>query len=597
MRFINSAAVGGAIVAGASLASAQEYCSDRQTIWTTEYVTMSARSSPIPIPQASTPVPVASSPQPVASSSSVGGGSAPPQSPAYTPSYTPPAVPSSPAYTPSPVPSSPAYTPSPVPSSPASPESSAPPSSSSLAPPPSSSPVEVDSVVTLSSTPLPTISSTSSFTSTIYKTTSQVDSNGGTTLITVPETTTICPVTASETPASTPEVTGITQYTTSTLYHTSTSTDANGGVVTVTIPHSTTVCPVTATETSVAGASSSCSCTTTNTVTVDPEPVTVTVTSTSSPAGVNAADVTSPAAGVSTPVAMPSVDSAVAGVSSAPVPAASSPAAMPVVSDAAVGGAPTPVASSPVIVSTAAAESTPAAAASSPAASSAAGLVGGLTDTAGSAASDAVEAIGEAVSGTATYYTYGTDLSQGTCSFSGYTLPSSIFGTALSDSDWASAGNCGACIRVTGPQQNSIVAMIVDQCPGCGDHHLDLFQDAFTELDSLSTGRINVDWEFVPCGITSGISLLNKDGASEYWFSMQVQNSNLPVESLEVSVDGGKTWTNTTRTEYNYFEHESGFGQATVDVRITSKTGVKVEAKGVTVSSLSSHDVGDNFSS
>ncbi|KAK7509753.1 RlpA-like double-psi beta-barrel-protein domain-containing protein-containing protein, partial [Phyllosticta citriasiana] len=355
--------------------------------------------------------------------------------------------------------------------------------------------------------------------------------------------------------------------------------------------------PVTATETSVAGASSSCSCTTTNTVTVDPEPVTVTVTSTSSPVGVNAADVTSPAAGVSTPVAMPSVDSAVAGVSSMPVPAASSPAAMPVVSDAAVGGAPTPVASSPAAVSTAAAVSTPAAAASSPAASSAAGLVGGLTDTAGSAASDAVEAIGEAVSGTATYYTYGTDLSQGTCSFSGYTLPSSIFGTALSDSDWASAGNCGACIKVTGPQQNSIVAMIVDQCPGCGDHHLDLFQDAFTELDSLSTGRINVDWEFVPCGITSGISLLNKDGASEYWFSMQVQNSNLPVESLEVSVDGGKTWTNTTRTEYNYFEHESGFGQATVDVRITSKTGVKVEAKGVTVSSLSSHDVGDNFSS
>ncbi|KAK7514147.1 RlpA-like double-psi beta-barrel-protein domain-containing protein-containing protein [Phyllosticta citriasiana] len=270
---------------------------------------------------------------------------------------------------------------------------------------------------------------------------------------------------------------------------------------------------------------------------------------------------------------------------------------MPVVSGAAVGGAPTPVASSPAAVSTAAAVSTPAAAASSPAASSAAGLVGGLTDTAGSAASDAVEAIGEAVSGTATYYTYGTDLSQGTCSFSGYTLPSSIFGTALSDSDWASAGNCGACIKVTGPQQNSIVAMIVDQCPGCGDHHLDLFQDAFTELDSLSTGRINVDWEFVPCGITSGISLLNKDGASEYWFSMQVQNSNLPVESLEVSVDGGKTWTNTTRTEYNYFEHESGFGQATVDVRITSKTGVKVEAKGVTVSSLSSHDVGDNFSS
>ncbi|KAK8154613.1 RlpA-like double-psi beta-barrel-protein domain-containing protein-containing protein, partial [Phyllosticta citrichinensis] len=202
-----------------------------------------------------------------------------------------------------------------------------------------------------------------------------------------------------------------------------------------------------------------------------------------------------------------------------------------------------------------------------------------------------------AVTGTATYYTYGTDLSQGTCSFSGYTLPASIFGTALTDSDWASAAHCGACIKVTGPQQNSIVAMVVDQCPGCGDHHLDLFQDAFTELDSLSAGRINVDWEFVSCGITSGISLLNKDGASEYWFAMQVQNSNLPIESLEVSTDGGKTWTNTTRTEYNYFEYETGFGQANVDVRITSTTGLKVTANSVTVSSSSTHDVGDNFSS
>jgi len=61
-------------------------------------------------------------------------------------------------------------------------------------------------------------------------------------------------------------------------------------------------------------------------------------------------------------------------------------------------------------------------------------------------------------SGQATYY--GGNISGGTCSFSTYSLPSGIFGTALSDSNWDNAGNCGACIEVTGPSGNSIKAMV-----------------------------------------------------------------------------------------------------------------------------------------
>ena len=61
-------------------------------------------------------------------------------------------------------------------------------------------------------------------------------------------------------------------------------------------------------------------------------------------------------------------------------------------------------------------------------------------------------------SGQATFY--GGNISGGTCSFSDYSLPSGIFGTALSDSNWDDAGNCGACIEVTGPSGNSIKAMV-----------------------------------------------------------------------------------------------------------------------------------------
>jgi hypothetical protein len=63
-----------------------------------------------------------------------------------------------------------------------------------------------------------------------------------------------------------------------------------------------------------------------------------------------------------------------------------------------------------------------------------------------------------ALSGEATYY--GGNLAGGTCSFSTYTLPSGIYGTALSDSNWDNSGECGACITVTGPSGNSITAMV-----------------------------------------------------------------------------------------------------------------------------------------
>jgi hypothetical protein len=63
-----------------------------------------------------------------------------------------------------------------------------------------------------------------------------------------------------------------------------------------------------------------------------------------------------------------------------------------------------------------------------------------------------------ALTGEAT--TYRGNTAGGACSFSTYTLPSSIFGTALSDSNWDTAANCGRCVSVTGPSGNSITAMV-----------------------------------------------------------------------------------------------------------------------------------------
>ncbi|KAL5119045.1 hypothetical protein ACEQ8H_002969 [Pleosporales sp. CAS-2024a] len=201
---------------------------------------------------------------------------------------------------------------------------------------------------------------------------------------------------------------------------------------------------------------------------------------------------------------------------------------------------------------------------------------------------------GSTNSGQATFY--GGNTSGGMCSFTGYTIPSGIFGTALSDTNWDNANACGQCVSVTGPDgQTKITAMVVDQCPGCGANHLDLFPDAFKTLADPSKGIINVSWQFVPCGISSALVLKNKSGTSKFWFSMQVVNANVKVTKLEVSTDGGSSWKPTTRQPYNFFENSSGFGTDTVAIRVTGGNGNTVVVNNVGVASGSTFTAGGNL--
>ena len=125
----------------------------------------------------------------------------------------------------------------------------------------------------------------------------------------------------------------------------------------------------------------------------------------------------------------------------------------------------------------------------------------------------------------------------------------------------------------------------MDECPGCATNHFDLFEDAFSSLSALEAGIISIDWSFTSCELDGNLKLRNKDGTSQYWFSMQVVNANEPVTALDVSTDGGSTWQSTTRTDYNYFENSSGFGVNTVDVRVTGKSGNTVVVKNVSCES------------
>ena len=60
---------------------------------------------------------------------------------------------------------------------------------------------------------------------------------------------------------------------------------------------------------------------------------------------------------------------------------------------------------------------------------------------------DQRDVVRRSLSGQATYY--GGNVHGGACSFSTYTLPAGLYGTALSDSNWANSANCGGCVAVS----------------------------------------------------------------------------------------------------------------------------------------------------
>ncbi|KAF2431826.1 hypothetical protein EJ08DRAFT_712199 [Tothia fuscella] len=168
----------------------------------------------------------------------------------------------------------------------------------------------------------------------------------------------------------------------------------------------------------------------------------------------------------------------------------------------------------------------------------------------------------------------------GNCAFTTFDQPRGIYGAAISDRNWYNAGNCGACLNVRGPNGKEITAMVVDKCPGCGDNFLNLFAEGYQQLIPSSgfTDKIKVNWDVVSCGFNAPLAIQNKEGVSQFWFSVQIQAANWPVDAVYVSTDDGKTWENTVSKDYNFFERQDGggFGTSTVALKITCVKGAAV---------------------
>ncbi|KAG9838248.1 barwin-like endoglucanase, partial [Aureobasidium melanogenum] len=173
---------------------------------------------------------------------------------------------------------------------------------------------------------------------------------------------------------------------------------------------------------------------------------------------------------------------------------------------------------------------------------------------------------------------------QGACAFTDYVLPSSIAGsTCVSEAIWNNGQDCGGCVSIT---YNGVkkIAMITNKTGG-DKNHLDMSPDMFSQLANKNLGEIPIEWEFVPCPITSGLEIKMHGGSSQYWFAATVINATLRTFKLEVSADNGNTWKPTTRNVNNFFELTGGTGTKTAWVRATSENGDSVIVKDVNMSS------------
>lgn len=117
---------------------------------------------------------------------------------------------------------------------------------------------------------------------------------------------------------------------------------------------------------------------------------------------------------------------------------------------------------SPVDDSTSASETAAVTSAASPvpveSSAAAAPIESSQTVTSAAAAALETTAAVSATSVTGSASFYGGNLAGGACSFSGYTIPSNLFGTAFGGS-W-DASQCGACVQVTNSAGKSIKAMV-----------------------------------------------------------------------------------------------------------------------------------------
>ena len=178
-----------------------------------------------------------------------------------------------------------------------------------------------------------------------------------------------------------------------------------------------------------------------------------------------------------------------------------------------------------------------------------------------------------AVAGKATFY---DSAGMGNCMFE---APGDRLFVALGNAAYDAAAACGGYLDVTGPK-GTVRVKVTDRCPECQPGHIDLSREAFTRIADPVRGIVPVTYRQVTDPPAKNLTFRVKEGASQYWFAVRVDNHGNPLRSVEAKAPGG-SWRQTVRQDYNYWLVESGLGPGPYAVRVTDVRGRRATATGI----------------
>ncbi|MEU4239745.1 expansin EXLX1 family cellulose-binding protein [Actinoplanes sp. NPDC026619] len=179
-----------------------------------------------------------------------------------------------------------------------------------------------------------------------------------------------------------------------------------------------------------------------------------------------------------------------------------------------------------------------------------------------------------AKSGKATFYDLGSGM--GNCSYP--SAPADDLFVALGPVEYSAGAACGTYLDVTGPK-GKVRVKVIDSCPECPAGHLDLSRTAFKKIGAEVAGIIPITYKTVTtASAPSPISVRVKEGSSQYWLAVLIDNHVTQLKSVTVN---GKT---THRQAYNYWEIDAGAGSGPFKIKITDVYGKSATVSGIKLS-------------
>lgn len=167
--------------------------------------------------------------------------------------------------------------------------------------------------------------------------------------------------------------------------------------------------------------------------------------------------------------------------------------------------------------------------------------------------------------------------SGGNCSF--VSAPADRLYVALGPAEYAGGAACGSYLDVTGPK-GTVRVLVMDQCPECGQGHLDLSVEAFARIADPVQGVVPVSYRAVVNPPQAGpLTFRVKEGASQWWFAVLVGGHGNPLASVEAG--SGGNLRRLTRAEYNYWLAENGLGPGPYTIKVTDVYGNQAVVTGI----------------